>query len=215
MSEMTEAIKTGDAERVRELAEAHPEALRSPENGITPMLLAMYYGKPEIARALVDLGAPLSFGEACAIGDEERAKTMLQRDRSVLDAKTADGYPPLGLAIFFRHGALARFLIGEGADVNAAADNVNNVAPVHAAAGVRDIETMRALLARGADVNARQQLDYTALHGAASRGDVDMGQLLIDNGADRNAKGSDGMTPADAARQHGQPAFAEWIERIG
>jgi ankyrin repeat protein len=71
---------------------------------------------------------------------------------------------------------------------------------------------MRLLLERGADANARQQLDYTALHGAASRGDIEMGKLLLSHGAVRDAKGSDGMTPADIARKYGKPEFAEWLE---
>jgi len=213
MSELTDAIKAGDEARVRALAGADSAVLQSSDNGVTPILLAVYHGRPEIARALVDLGAPVSFGEACALGDDARARTLLTANRNVLEAKTADGYPPLGLAIFFRNGALARFLIEEGADVNAAADNANRVAPLHAAAAVRDVETMRLLLARGADVNALQQLDYTAMHGAASRGDVEIGQLLLDHGADPKAKGTDGLMPADVARTHGQRAFAEWIER--
>ena len=71
---------------------------------------------------------------------------------------------------------------------------------------------MRLLLEGGADPNAHQQLDYTPLHGAASRGDVEMAKLLLDHGADRHPKATDGQTPADVARSHGQPEFADWIE---
>ena len=116
------------------------------------------------------------------------------------------------LHVFFRHPDVARHLIEQGADVDAAADNAMRVAPAHAAAGVRDHETMRLILERGANPNARQQMDYTPLHGAAARGDVDMAKLLLAHGADRTAKGSDGMTPADVARKYGHPEFAEWIE---
>jgi ankyrin repeat protein len=211
MSELAEAIKAGDAARVGALLDADPSLVTVAENHVTPLLLAIYHGKPDIARLLVQRGAPASFAETCALGDEPRAKQMFANDPPLLHTRTADGYPPVGLAIFFGHGALARWLIEQGADVNAAASNAQRVAPAHAAAATCDHETMRLLLARGADPNARQQMDYTPLHGAASRGDVEMAKLLLAHGADRDAKGSDGLTPADVAIKYGKPEFAEWI----
>jgi uncharacterized protein len=180
----------------------------------TPILAAIYQGKTDIARALVESGVTPSFAEACALGDRERVERMLDEDPAALQERSGDGHTPLGLSIFFRHPGIARLLIERGADVNAAAENAQRVAPVHAAAAVCDRDTMRLLLERGAEVNARQQVDYTPLHGAASRGDVDMARLLLEHGADRQAKASDGKTIADAARSHDQPAFAEWLENL-
>jgi uncharacterized protein len=214
MSELTEAIKRGDRARVEALLAEDPSAAGRTENDITPILLAIYHGKTDIARLLAELGAPVSFGEAVALGDEQRVRQMLAADPSLLRSRTSDGFYAAALAIFFHHGALARWLIEQGADVNAAADNAMKVAPVHAAAAACDRETMALLLERGADPNARQQADYTPLHGAASRGDVEMAKLLLAHGADRNAKGSDGQSIADVARGHGQPAFAEWLESL-
>ncbi len=186
------------------LLESDPAQMGVSENGVTPILLAAYYGKPEIARLLVERGAPVSFFEACALGDFARVQQMLDEDPHLLYGRSADGFPALGLAIYFLHPHIARFLIERGADVNEPAQNAQKVAPVHAAAAVEDRETMRLLLERGADVNARQQMDYTPLHGAASRGDVEMAKLLIEFGADVNARSSDGMTAEDVARKYGK-----------
>ncbi|HYC88445.1 MAG TPA: ankyrin repeat domain-containing protein [Thermoanaerobaculia bacterium] len=212
MSEFTDAIKAGDVARVTALLEENPALVRGTEHGVTPLLLAIYHGKRDVAQLLVDRGAPVSFGEACALGDEGRVRELLAADPALLRSRSADGFPGVGLAIFFGHGALARWLIEQGADVNAAAENVQRVAPVHAAAAVRDRETMQLLLERGADANAKQQNDYTPLHGAASRGDVEMAELLLAHGADRNALTADGMTAADVAQKYGHSAFAEWLE---
>jgi hypothetical protein len=38
-----------------------------------------------------------------------------------------------------------------------------------------------------------------------------MARLLLAHGAQRDAKGSDGKTPADVAREHGEATFAKWI----
>jgi ankyrin repeat protein len=212
MSELTDAIQAGDAARVAAILDENPSALvAATENNVTPLLLAIYHGKTDIARMLAGRGAAISFGEACALGDETRVKAMLDADPQLLNSRTADGFPAVGMAIFFRHGALARWLIERGADVNAAAENAQRVAPLHAAAAVCDRETISMLLDRGADPNARQQMDYTPLHGAASRGDIEIAKLLLAHGADRDAKASDGMTPADVARKYNQSAFAEWI----
>ncbi|HEX6099175.1 MAG TPA: ankyrin repeat domain-containing protein [Thermoanaerobaculia bacterium] len=212
MSEFTDAIKAGDAARVAALLDADASLLTAHENNTTPLLLAIYHGKSVIARLLLDRGAPVSFPEACALGDEARVQELLAADPSALNMRTADGFPPMPMAIFFGHGALARWLIDRGADVNAPAANPQRVAPVHAAAATCDRETMRILLERGADPNARQQMDYTPLHGAASRGDIEMAQLLLTHGADREARASDGMTAGDVARKYGKVEFAEWFE---
>ena len=211
MSELFEAIKAGDATRIKSLLDNDARLLDAPVDNVSPVLMALYQGKRDIAQLLIERGARLTFAEACAMGERDRVEALLKSDPSLLNRRSPDGYPPLGLAIFFGQPAIARLLIEKGADVEAPAENVNNVAPVHAAAAVRDIDTMRLLLARGADPNARQQRDYTALHGAASRGDIEMGKLLLSHGADPNAKGSDGMTVADVAVKYGHPSFAEWL----
>ncbi|MEA2489209.1 MAG: uncharacterized protein QOH21_1001 [Acidobacteriota bacterium] len=211
MSDLTDAIKQGDLARAAAILEQDPGLVNEPEGTVSPLLLAVYHGKHDIARLLVDRGAAVSFGEAVALGDGERVRGMLAADPSLLERRTPDGFPPVGLAIFFRNGALARWLIEQGADVSAAAENAQRVAPVHAAAAVCDRETMRLLLERGADPNARQQVDYTALHGAASRGDMEIARLLLAHGADRTAVGSDGMTIEAIARKYGHPEFADWF----
>ncbi|HVR38374.1 MAG TPA: ankyrin repeat domain-containing protein [Thermoanaerobaculia bacterium] len=214
MNEFFEAIQKGDAARVAELLTSDKTLLDARQNNATPILVAIYHGKPEIARLLADSGAKVSIAEACALGDSDRVRSMLDADPQSLHSRSEDGYPCLGLAVFFRNGELARDLIARGADVNAAANNAQRVAPVHAAAAVCDHETMRALLERGADPNARQQMHYAALHGAASRGDIEMAKLLLAHGADRDAKASDGMTPADVATKYGKAEFAEWIRSV-
>ncbi|MGN6185987.1 MAG: ankyrin repeat domain-containing protein [Thermoanaerobaculia bacterium] len=208
MSELTDAIKAGDVSRVNALLDADASAITASENGVTPLMFAIYHGKQDVAHAIAQRHPSLSFPEACALGDEARVKSMLASDASLLEQRSADGFPPLGLAIFFRHGALARWLIEQGADVNAAAENAQRVAPLHAAVAVCDRETAHMLLERGANVHAKQQMDYTPLHGAASRGDIDMAKMLISHGADLREHGSDGMTPADVAEKYGHP---EWL----
>ena len=57
-----------------------------------------------------------------------------------------------------------------------------------------DLETARALLAAGSDVDAPQGDGATALHWAAHRNDLDAAALLIEAGADVNAANALGAT---------------------
>jgi uncharacterized protein len=212
MTALTDAIRKGDADAIERLLGANPELVSVMEENVSPLLFALYHGKRELAHLLLDRGAPLSFAEACALGERERLEGLLAADPTSLESRSPDGFPPLGLAVFFGQPEIARLLIERGADVGAAADNALRVAPVHAAAAACDRDTMRLLLAHGADPNARQQMDYTPLHGAASRGDIEMAKLLLDAGADPDARGSDGMTPVEIARKYDQAAFAVWFE---
>jgi ankyrin repeat protein len=65
--------------------------------------------------------------------------------------------------------------------------------PLMHAAAIGSIEAMSLLLDRGADVNARNAFDATALMWAL--GDPPKSRLLIDRGADVNARSKQGRTP--------------------
>jgi uncharacterized protein len=210
-AELIEAVRKVDASKVTALLDENRSLLTAKEGNTSAILLALYHGHAEIARLFVERGAQLSFAEACALGERDRARELLQNDPSLLHSYSDDGFPIAGLPIFFRHPELARELIERGADVNAAARNAQRVAPVHAAATVCDHQTMKLLLERGADPNARQQLGFTPLHGAASHGDVEMAKLLIAHGADPRARTDDGKNAADVAEKYRQPAFADWF----
>ena len=207
MHELLEAIQKGDAARVAELLDADPALLNGPG-----LLQALYRGRMELVQLFLDRGHQPTFHEAAALGDLPRMRALLDADPSLLDAFGDDGFNALGLAIFFRHPEVARLLIERGADVTAPARNAMKVCPVHAAATQGDREMLQLLLERGADPNARQQMDYTPLHSSANRGDHESARLLVSRGADARAKASDGKTPADVARDRGFNELAAWLD---
>jgi ankyrin repeat protein len=66
-----------------------------------------------------------------------------------------------------------------------------------------DIVQMAALLAKGAEVNARNAYGWTPLHIAAAGGDPAVVALLLQHGADVHAQSHIGTTPLDNATTHG------------
>ena len=76
--------------------------------------------------------------------------------------------------------------------------------PLHAAAGYGYTGTVKALVAAGADPNARGANDaHTPLHAAALNGHTGTVRALVAAGADPNARASHGHTPLDYAAYKG------------
>jgi len=205
--ELFAAIRQNDAAAITALLDEDPALLDATSHEITPILFSIYHGHPELARLFVDRGASLSVAELAALGD----RRVLDSD---LDQFSRDGFPLLGLAIFFHHPELAAEMIERGADVNARARNQAGVAPLHSAVSVRDFATARLLLENGAEVNACQQLGYTPLHGAAGSGDRAIVELLLLHGADAAAKNEQGKDAADLAGEHGHAELAAHLRVI-
>ena len=182
MTELIDAVKAGDAEKVVRLLDADSSLLSAGDaNGVSAILLAMYHGKPAIAQLFIDRGARLDLHEATATGQIERVRELAPA--SDINAAGADGFQPLGLACFFGHEEVARFLISVGADVSLASKNTMQVQPIHAATARRSASIVRLLLENGADPNAQQQMGYTPMDSAVQNGDREIIDLLSAHGA--------------------------------
>jgi len=213
MSALFEAIKKGDRAGVeRELAR-DPALARAEEDGTSAVLLATYYGKEELAQILAKRKGDLTIFEAAALGDLAQVKAHVERDPSLLSAYAADGFFPLGLAAFFRRPDVVDYLIAKGADVKAVAKNPMQVTALHSAvADGGNSRIAKALVAAGADVNAKQRHGWTPLHGAAHSGDRELVELLLARGADPGVKHQEGKTALDLAREKGHSGVVTLLE---
>jgi ankyrin repeat protein len=203
-----DAIRKGNTEDVSRLVGENPALLTAKRSGVSALLTAVYHRQSGIAQLLLARGTTLDEFEASAVGGVERLRRLLAEEPSRANAFAPDGFTPLGLAAFFGHFEAARLLLDSGADPRQAARNGTRVAPLHSAVAGGNVEVVRELLARGADVHARQDGGYTALHGAAVEGSEEMVRLLLAHGADAAARTNAGQTPADLARERGREKAA-------
>ena len=163
-------IEAGDAAAVAALLDADPSAANARNgSGDSPLLVALYSGRRDIAEILRARGAEIDLFEACAFGLSRRVQELLEHDPALLSAYSHDGWTALHLASFFGHGEIASLLIARGADVNA-----------------------RSRSARFATSN-------TPLHAAAANGQTAVAEILLDHGADVNARDGSGFTPLGLA----------------
>lgn len=86
---------------------------------------------------------------------------------------------------------------------------------LYSAAARGDIETVRKLLAPGANVNEPGEENATALHAAAYGGHVDVLNLLLSAGAEVNAADAAGFTPLHAAAREGKLLAARILVEHG
>lgn len=212
---LIKAIQGGDHARVEKLLELEPALVGSvDENGLSAVLVALYNNHPEIASILVERGARLDIFAACAAGNLERVCQLVDAQPGLANAVAKDGFQPLGLATFFGHLDVARFLLQRGAEVNSPSDNGLHVMPLHSAAANCHLEIARLLLEEGAMVNARQADDFTPLHAAAQNGQLEMVKLLLDYGADVRAASGSGQTALDFAQQSKNEDVIHLIETL-
>lgn len=125
--DLFEASAVGRIDRVRIALADDPDAVRqmSPD-GFTALHLASFFGKPEIARLLIDSGAGVG--------------TYTTNDFA---------NQPLHAAAAGRHIEVCRVLLAAGADVNATQHG--GYTPLHEAAQHGDVEMVELFLSAGAD----------------------------------------------------------------
>ncbi len=186
------------------------DRLATLESGFTPLMFAVRNGHTPVVLRLLESGVDVNSGVPKGNASGKGLKA---------------GTTPLLLAVENGHFDLALALLEAGADPN---DGRRGYVPLHAITWVRkplrgdgdpspigsgamtSLEFARAIVARGADVNARHgthnpnggalnKTDATAFLLAAESGDLPLMKLLIELGADATLVNVDRCTPLLAA----------------
>jgi len=222
------ALRSGDVRKLRSALDQGASPNARDAAGNTPLMLAAAYGDVASMKLLLDRGAEVNATNYAgatpllrAATDYDKAKLLLARG-AVVNVRSVFGNTPLMLAARPADSRrTVELLLGHGAEAQAT-NNFGASALMAAAAG-GDIDSVKALLKRGADANAQPAVDHagfvfgggrSALAWAAFRGDVPMMKVLIDAGADVNSEGFLG-TPLTQATWADQVAAAHYLIERG
>lgn len=206
-------IENNDAENLKALLMQNPK-LSSVKTGagVSPLMLSCYYKKPLITAILLEFAAALTLHEAAASGQLDHLMHLLFAHPENINAFSNDGFTPLGLACYFGHEKIVKYLLQKGADVNLPSNNGFRVFPIHSAVAANSFAITLLLIDSKAEVNVTQQSGVTPLHSAAQNGDVDILILLLEHGAETNIRMEGGKLPADLAREKGYLDIATILE---
>ena len=186
------AVYRDDAEMAARLVVAGADVDRTNRNGTTPLSLACVNANPTMVQHLLEAGADPSLpasGEppllTCArTGRVEAVERLLARGADPNAADDWKGQTAVMWATAEDHVAVVETLVAHGADVNMAATPGETALFVAVQLGLDD--SVRALLAAGADVTVTSPGDAPLSHVAAAAGHHALGAELLEHGLDPN-----------------------------
>src|SRR3989442_5205167 len=169
--EFIEAVKSGAVTKVRDLVRANPALLNSrTKRGLSPVLVAIYSGQKVAAANLIALGAEVDVHGASAAGRMDRVRELVERDPSLVNALSVEGFPPMGLAAYLGHEEVVEYLLAKGADVNFVSPSTGFTA-LTGAVSQRHGRVADLLVRRGAEVNHQDEGTLTPPISPPAQGD--------------------------------------------
>ncbi len=240
--ELCEAAAAGDIGAVKaQLVEGADPNARDRELGVTPLSWATLFNRVEVAEFLIRKGADVnarnrdggtSLHVAAFLGHADIAALLIQKGADV-NARNTKGESPLDVSkvdwgitqliaswleleldqdtVESGRTAVVKMLQEyNSADASRSKDDI--------CAAVRrgDIETVKALLAEGSDLDTNDsQFGVSPLSWAALIGQTEIAELLIREGADVNGRNRDGGTALHGAAFLGHADTAALLVRNG
>jgi len=213
-------IQRGATAEIADAVASDPSLLswRDPQ-GVSALTWSIYTGQALVRDFLIAERSKASLSldvfESAAAGNQESLRKSLHEDPESIHDFSGDGWTALHLASAFGTPETVLLLLETGAAVDAVSHNPQANQPLHAALALgRNPESIRLLLASGANPNARQTGGFTPLFSAAAANRRDLAELLISSGADPAIRTDFGQSPADFARERSHTELAAWLDSL-
>lgn len=192
-----QAVRAGDRAAIQTLLKGGADVHARDEAGNTPLILAAFCADHDVLKILIKAGANVNTTNKAGATPLMRAATFEDKARLLVEHKAdvmaVSGLGNTALQLAARQNGNAqtvKLLLNRGAPVNAT--NLFGATALMAAVAAEDMESVRALLDHGADVNAKPAMNQggfiwgggrTPLMWAAFRGNGPLLKLLLSRGA--------------------------------
>ncbi len=183
------AAEAGKKDAVKRLLDENAKPDIQDKEGLTALLLAASKDQSEIVRLLVEANADVTLKGTF---------------------KGVKNWTPLTKAVFEGYTKTVQVLLATSRDRLARDGQLDRALLVACYLG--NLDLIKALLDRGANVNAALEKGQTALMSAATTGRQDTVALLLSRGANPRATNEDGATASIVALQRGFPELAKTLD---
>ena len=96
IAQLEEQIEAGNLQAVKEILVENPKLANvDTSHHISPLLLACYYKKQEIADLIVEFVDDLTLFEACAVGKFDAASQLIFQNPNSINEFSEDGFTPV------------------------------------------------------------------------------------------------------------------------
>lgn len=146
-------------------------------------------------------------------GDLKAVQKAIEKGMKI-DRKDIAGQTALMYASEGGHFEVVKYLVEQGADVNAESGNAGRGTALIYAAAANKYEVAEYLLENGANIDATTPVhNETALVWAVAFGHERMIKMLLEKGADKTIKNKEGKTVEDLAKELGKDLILELLSK--
>lgn len=192
-------ISVGEIDDINRLLDKDASLVnKKDDKGQTPLHKAIKLKKMDAVKLLLERGADITAVDnngtgvlSMVWGDADTARYLLERSPELLEKRNKWEQTPLLRATNDGREELVKLYIEKGADVNAV--GIRNEGPLWSWNGYK-LSIGEALLAAGADIDAKTKSGWTVLHKMANNERVEAFKLLVSKGADIEALTNRGQT---------------------
>lgn len=205
------AARGGFVDVVRRLLQLGAEPSFRAEKGMTPLQWAAKYGHTKVVEELLAVAHPdettvdgrAALHWACSRGQLSVTKLLLSDTRVDVSRQCQNGWTALHWAACSGNRAIAARAIQRDVDgLEGPAGHPPGSHPMNGGEAQRHEQVVGLLLECGADPNARNKDQQTALHWAAASGNARIVRMLLERAIDMGARDVHGYTPWYFAKEN-------------
>jgi hypothetical protein len=147
--------------------------------------------------------------EATRNGDLKQLKALVKQNPDTVNSVNAMGFNPLMIACYRGQEKAAKFLVANGADVNARSPEGS---ALQAASYQNNTKLTVFLVKKGADLHVKGPDGNNTLMYAVMNQNAELVAFLVKSGADLTAKNNDGQTAYTLAMSLSDEAIRELVK---